>query len=204
MDDITIDTIGFKKSIASSLLISIGCYVFLSCQNNVVGSFLFSIALYLICKYSLLLFTGKVGYFDFKNVNDSILKIIFVLISNAIFCVFLGTVIGDANENINIKAMEVVNIKLFNKNEFRTFIDSIFCGSLMFFGVDCYKTNKSELAIIYCVMVFILCGFEHCVANFTYFSIAKTLYNQESILFMTINIVGNALGAIITRLIIKK
>ena len=204
MVNITTDTIGFKKSIASGLLISIGCYVFLSCQNSIVGSFLFSIALYLICKYSLLLFTGNVGYFDFRNVNSSIFKLMFVLITNAIFCIFLGTVIGDANENINIKAMEVVNVKLFDKNEFRVFIDSTFCGSLMFFGVDCYKTNKSELAIIYCVMVFILCGFEHCIANFAYFSIAKMLYIPESILFMAINIIGNTLGAIVTRLIIKK
>lgn len=46
-----------------------------------------------------------------------------------------------------------------------------------------------------CVIVFILCGFEHCVANMFYFSVARS-WSFKTILYTFIMILGNSIGSI--------
>ena len=50
-----------------------------------------------------------------------------------------------------------------------------------------------------CVMVFILCGFEHSVANMYYISVANLL-SLKSLLYILIMILGNSVGSILTAL----
>lgn len=77
---------------------------------------------------------------------------------------------------------------------------AMFCGILMFLAVDNYKKNKSDFAkylgIFMCVIVFILSGFEHCIANMFYFSLAS-LWSTKSLWYILIMIIGNSIGAIL-------
>ena len=50
-----------------------------------------------------------------------------------------------------------------------------------------------------CVIVFILCGFEHCVANIFYFSVAR-FWSFKTILYTFIMILGNSIGSILIAL----
>ena len=50
-----------------------------------------------------------------------------------------------------------------------------------------------------CVIVFILCGFEHCVANMFYFSVARS-WSFKTILYIFIMILGNSIGSILIAL----
>ena len=74
----------------------------------------------------------------------------------------------------------------------------ILCNVLIFYAVHEYAKNTHELgkylAIVMCVVVFILCGFEHCIANMYYFSVAD--YTDKTIGYLLLNILGNALGGI--------
>ena len=50
------------KSIFAGIMIGIAGTVYLRVDNNIVGSFLFSIGLFVICMYGMILYSGKVGY----------------------------------------------------------------------------------------------------------------------------------------------
>ena len=105
-------------------------------------------------------------------------------------------------KGVSDKALEIVNLKL-NDNLLSIFILSILCGILMYIAVNNYKKINNEIGkyscIFMCVMVFILCGFEHSVANMYYISVASLL-NLKSLLYILIMVLGNSTGSILIAL----
>ena len=60
-----------------------------------------------------------------------------------------------------------------------------------------YKNEIGKyVGIFMCVTVFILCGFEHCVANMFYFSVASA-WTWKTLLYVLIMVLGNSVGSII-------
>ena len=57
------------KSIFAGVMIGIAGTVFLRVDNNIIGSFLFSIGLLVICMYGMNLYTGKIGYIFINSFN---------------------------------------------------------------------------------------------------------------------------------------
>ena len=88
------------------------------------------------------------------------------------------------------------NLKL-EKNFIRVFVDSIFCGILIYLAVNIYKEHKSIIGIFICIPVFILSGFEHCIADAFYFSLTDCLIPLKSLIFTSIVIFGNSVGGLI-------
>jgi len=73
-----------------------------------------------------------------------------------------------------------------------------FIGTFMYLAVNGYKENKDcgkYASIFLCVIVFILCGFEHSIANMYYFSIAS-LWSSKTFLYLFIMILGNSIGGV--------
>lgn len=187
------------KGIYAGLLIGIGGTVYLSIQNNVAGSFLFSIGLLTICMYQMNLYTGKVGYV-LVNKASYIYELIFSLIGNFIGTFTFGTLMRlTRQKSIITKAISIVNTKL-NDNLLSILILSVFCGMLMYIAVNNYKESKNEIGkyagIFMGVMTFILCGFEHCVANMFYFSVAGII-DLKVLLYLVVMVLGNTIGSII-------
>ena len=54
-------------------------------------------------------------------------------------------------------------------------------------------------AVFLCVTVFIICGFEHCVANMYYFSAANA-WDFKTVLYLLVMILGNSVGGILIAL----
>lgn len=187
------------KGIYAGILIGIGGTIFLSLDNKIMGSFLFSIGLLMICMYGMNLYTGKVGYILINKV-DYIWELLISLVGN-----FIGTfLVGFLMRNtrfiaLSEKALTISNAKL-NDNLLSIFILSLFCGMLMYIAVNNYKKVSGEIGkyigIFLCVMVFILCGFEHCVANMYYFTVAN-VWSLKTFLYLLIMILGNSVGSII-------
>ena len=72
-----------KNSFLAGILISIGGTIYLSCQNKIVGAFLFSVALFCICVEGFSLYTGKVCYFfKTKEKLSSVTNLLVCLIGN--------------------------------------------------------------------------------------------------------------------------
>ena len=70
----------------------------------------------------------------------------------------------------------------------------------MFVAVDGFKSNPHELGkylgLLFGVCVFILCGFEHCVANMFYISLAG-MWSGQALLMLAVNTIGNAVGGML-------
>lgn len=185
------------KSILAGIMIAIGGTVFLSLDNKILGSLFFSIGLFGVVVYGFNLYTGKIGYlvnnFNFKYVRE----LIITLIGNFIGTFFVGFILRFTRiyDLINKNAIKIVDVKL-NDNIISILILSVFCGILMYFAVNGYKEIKDDgkyLAVVYGVVVFILCGFEHCIANMYYFAVAGA-YDTHTILYLLIMILGNSIG----------
>ena len=70
----------------------------------------------------------------------------------------------------------------------------------MFAAVNIYKEHKSLIGIIFCIPTFILCGFEHSIADSFYFFSASQI-TLPIVIFILITIIGNAIGANLFKLI---
>lgn len=186
------------KGIYAGLMIGIGGTVYLMCEDKVIGSFLFAIGLLTICMYGMNLYTGKVGYVLVNKISYGI-ELVMSLIGNYIGANCVGLLMNICNKDMVNKAVIISNMKI-NNNLLNIFILSIFCGILMYIAVNNFKNSKDifskYIGIFLCVMVFILSGFEHCVANMFYFSVSH-IYTLKSLLYLLIMILGNSVGSII-------
>ena len=100
---------------------------------------------------------------------------------------------------IAAKADAMCQVKM-NDSLLSLFILAIFCGMLMFIAADGYKKIEHSagkfLAIFLPVIVFILSGFEHCIANMFYFSIASA-WTAKSFGYLIVMSLGNAAGGML-------
>lgn len=187
------------KSILAGVSISIGATIFLLCESKIVGAFLFSVGILLVMEFRLLLYTG---YVPTQRENQKFGN--YVL--NSTF-VFLGNLIGGAitsgllaltrlRSSLYVKTVELCTIKL-SDNLLSIFILSIFCGIII---AGIVKATNLKHRVIYVAMMiatFILCGFEHVVANSFYFTASLELFTFEGLLFMLVCFVGNFVGGLI-------
>ena len=192
----------FIKGIYAGIMIGIGGTIYLSMSSKVLGAIFFSIGLMMICIFNMNLYTGKIGYI-INNKKSYLLELLLSLLGNFIgtYLVAFATLNSRIN-NISEKARILSDIKL-NDSVISILILSIFCGILMYIAVNSYKTSKDVfgryIPIFMCVIVFILCGFEHCVANMFYFSVARS-WSFKTILYTFVMILGNSIGSILIAL----
>lgn len=187
------------KGIYAGLLIAIGGTVYLSLENKIAGSFFFSIGLLTICMYGMNLFTGKVGYI-LVNKKNYLVEVLLSLLGNLIGTVGYSLLFRCTKYSvITEKALMLTKLKLAD-TPLSIFILSMFCGMLMYIAVNNYKKVSGEigkyLMILMCVMVFILCGFEHSIANMFYFSVSG-MFTFKMITYLLIMVLGNTCGSLI-------
>ena len=174
------------KSILAGVFIGIGCNIYLSCDNKYIGSLLFTIGLITILYFSFNLYTGKVGYILNNNLKY-IITLLIILLGNIIGAIFIGLLFP------NNLATTLCNNKL-SLSYYNILIKSIMCGLLIYIAVDSYSNNKNILLTIFCIPTFILLGYEHSIADIVYFSMAR-MFNIQTIIFLIIIILGNAIGS---------
>ena len=191
----------FFKAIFAGVMIMIGCTVNLMCDNKYVGSVMFGTGLLSIVIFQMKLFTGKVGYLVTEHKLRNIGELAIILCGNAVGTLAAGTMIKWTRfySSIQGKVSTLTEAKL-NDNVISILFLAFFCGILMYVAVEGYARTKSPFIIILPVAVFILSGFEHCVANMAYFTMAEA-WSVNAILYTGLMILGNAAGSIVTALI---
>ena len=192
----------FIKGLYAGIMIGIGGVAYLAIPNKMVGSFIFSIGLLTVCMYSLNLYTGKIGYI-LVNKLSYVVELLISLLGNFVGTFLVGNLMRLTRyTNLIETAKEIVNIKL-NDSVLSILVLSIFCGIIMYIAVNNYKKESSDIGkyiiILMGVMAFILCGFEHCVANMFYFSIAG-VWNLKVFLYLLVMVLGNSIGSILIAL----
>ena len=194
------------SAILAGMLIGMGGTVFLSQSNPVVGSFLFAIGLYTIVAFQLHLFTGKIGYTPFQK-PIYIIELVITWFGNLLGTGLTALMVKNSRIGGPLveKVMGIAEIKL-NDSFFSIFLLAIFCGMLMFIAVDCYRNVQGStlkfIGVFVPVMVFILSGFEHVVANMYYFSLAG-VWSSHCMMSVVVMTLGNAVGGMLIPLYLK-
>lgn len=195
----------FISAVLAGAMVSIGGTIFLSCDNRYIGAMLFSVGLLTVVTFGLNLYTGKAGYYAERGLENPI-TLLYLGIS------WLGNLVGTVVTALTLRMtriydsiaasgrLEAVVSAKVNDSLFSVFLLATMCGILIFISVDVYKRAKDGVvgvvAIVICVMVFILVGFEHCVANMFYFTFAG-VWSPMVVLKILLMSVGNGLGAVV-------
>ena len=182
------------KSILAGLLISLAGIVYLNCSDKIVGSLLFSLGLISILILEAKLFTGVIGYVNSKwSILDSLLILVFNLVAAAI----VGLIYRCGSD----AAASIAESKLsiFSEAWWLTGLKSVGCGAAIYLAVDGYKKSKSLIPVILGVMVFILAGWNHCIADCFYMAAGSS--SALAIPYLLVVIVGNSIGSLLIRLL---
>ncbi len=196
----------FVSAVLAGMMIGMGGTVYLSQTNSVVGSFLFAVGLFTVVVFQLHLLTGKIGYLPFQNLTY-LTELLITWIGNLVGTFLTATMVRNSRiyEGMAERVEQIAAVKL-NDDFLSIFLLAIFCGMLMFIAVDCFKTQKGStlqfIGVFVPVMVFILSGFEHVIANMFYFSLSASWSGHcfASVLVMTL---GNSIGGMLIPLYLK-
>ena len=186
-------------------MISIGCAVYLACQNKYVGAVMFSVALLTICYKGYNLYTGRIGFIVNNHVKDDFHSLLLGLLGNTLAMMAFGALLGLALPNLKETAIGVVQAKL-SQTFLSALIRATFCGILMYIAVSLYREKKTVVGIIFCIPVFILSGFEHSIADMGYFAVAGE-WSAKGLGYIWTIILGNTIGAMLfpaLKLIVKE
>ena len=195
-----------KRAAAAGFMIGIGAVIYLQCENKIVGALLFTIGLFAICAFGMNLFTGKIGYvISNKNKPNCLIIWLGNLIGTAVGMILIRI----ARPALHEKARALMNAKM-DLDVFSVIILAFFCGVLMYIAVENYRANPhgigKVIGLFLCVSVFILCGFEHSIADMCYAVLAVNSFETglKYLLFLVEVTVGNSLGALAIRAVTFK
>lgn len=180
-----------SKSTLAGLLISLGATAFLTVDNKIVGALLFSIGLTAVILLEANLYTGKIGY---VNSKAKLISAALILIQNLLVALVCGLIFYSTKNN----GCENLWLNKLTKSWYEFLFDSIGCGICIYLSVELYKKTGSIFVIVLGVLVFILSGFEHCIADIFYLS-ASMSFDLKSILYILTAIIGNSIGSLLIR-----
>ena len=180
-----------NKSIAASILISLGNYALLK-LGNPIGPIIFAFGLLGVCYLGANLFTGKCGFYIADKIKTSDLLIILGV--NLIAGYLMGIVYSFCDKEVVANAVAKAATWEFS---IAFFLKSIMCGTIMYIAVYMYKKGTAY-GIIYGIPLFIFCGFQHCIANIITLGVARTFHWS-----IVICVLGNFVGSLFMWYLLK-
>lgn len=188
----------FVSAVLAGVCISFGGVVYLSVDNKVLGALLFSVGLFAVCSFGLNLFTGKVCYV-FERDREYALTLPLIWLGNLAGTLLIGGLVQLTRiAGIGTRAAELCAVKLADGLG-SLFLLGVFCNVFIYLAVEGFSSGHHQigkyLSLFFGVMVFILSGFEHCVADMFYFS-AAGLWSVDTLVRILVITAGNAVGGI--------
>ena len=180
------------KSIIAGFLIGLGVIINTLASSPVLGACLFSFGLLMIIDLQLPLYTGQIGFISQRKKID----LLNILIYNFIGIIITVGIYTLCNPTFYTTFYEKALLK-FNKTYLQMFANGFICGTLIHFAVK----SKKQLMTVMAVMIFILIGAEHCIADFPYYITNISFMNTLKLLLV---ILGNSCGAIFIENMLKK
>lgn len=190
----------FLLAVLAGGAISLGGTAFLSADSRPVGALFFCVGLFMVCTLGLNLFTGKVCYSPGKPPAHWAW----------LAMVWAGNLIGAELTALCVRATRLgpaLAEKAAGLCAAKTgdslpslFLLGALCNVLIFVAVESFRANPHELGkylgLIFGVSVFVLCGFEHCVADMFYFALAG-VWSGRTLLCLLVITLGNILGGVL-------
>lgn len=200
----------FISAFMAGCFICFGATCYLICASHddysfkILGAFLFGIGLFSIIVFKLWLFTGKVGYV-FENKWEYLLQLLICLIGNMLGVSLLAFILKQTyiiDDNVINLVSNMVGKKI-NESPIEMFTLSSMCGVMIYLAVEGYSKCEHVLGkVLFAFMpivIFVLCGFEHVVANGAYF-VYSGKFSLKIFAYFILMVLGNSCGSILTAL----
>jgi len=190
------------RSLFAGFMIAVGCTVYLSCSNKIVGSVLFSSGLFFILSQGGVLFTGVCGLkTPWKTMG-------LVLLFNALGGLVCGALTWPSGKLAETAAALMLG-KL-GANPLSWLTNGVLCGVMMYLAVMGYKQGKDTAhglaGVLYAVPVFIISAFEHSIADLGYLALAIPALGAMEILqclgLILVVVIGNIIGGKLARYVL--
>ena len=194
----------YISGIMAGLAIALGGTVYLSVENQIVGALFFTVGLFTVCTMNFQLYTGRVCYL-FENDKNYGLQLPLIWLGNLTGAVLTARLLMLTRiaPKLAGSAALFCETKLSDKLG-SSFLLAIFCNLLIFIAVDGFKHHSHEigkyLGLFFGVVAFILCGFEHCVANMYFFTIGG-VWSLRTLLYILVMTLGNSVGGLVLPLL---
>ena len=218
-----------KRSISAGIMISLGGYIYIKTyeNNRYIAALLFSIGLLSVLYLRYDLFTGKVCNIV-SNLSESYiahdkyyisynkrpmskpnnpLYYIIVLLGNSLGCLIMAAI----SVHTKLDAYSICCNKI-DKSPLNLFCSAIICEICIAIAVwvfNAAKDKNTNIIVILAVVIFIVSGSEHCIADMYYFLIdlfdgmpsVNPIIGLEVIIIV---IMGNLIGGVLMNLICKE
>lgn len=198
----------FLMAISSGIVIGVGgvssliANALLGDWGRLIGAVLFSLGIYAIVVYEMRLFTGMVADIPTLGLKNT---------WQLAVC-FLGNVIGVAiiavvanfsfAADIVVKQGGATILNKLNVDDWaiRAFCSSVLCGVLITISVKSVKFAprkgvSSSVGVMFPIVVFAFCGFDHSVANMLYFFYLGEC-SWRVVGYIAVSLLGNIVGGV--------
>lgn len=181
------DKYAIPSTIRAGAFISLGCIIYLLAPSAILGALLFSLGLLCVGLTQSYLYTGQVH--QLIEGDRKWIDMFWIWIGN-ITGVWLMSLFAEHGMNMNDAIQTVAQAKLAIP-WVELFCRSILCGGLMTMAT---RKSSPKYVTIGCVFAFVLCGFNHCIADAFYLMQVPLLQGLPRILLITL---GNTIGGLL-------
>ena len=202
--------------ILAGLSIGLGSFLFVLTKTYVPGEYgkilsaiVFAVGLFLVCTFLLSLYTGKIGLiFEKKQEAWFYISLPVMLIGNAIGAIGLGYICYFIFKDTDLftTAMNATLARTASFDDIQSFepflatlVKGIACGLCVYLAVKAFAANRLKivgiLLLVFFVFMFVYFGFEHCIANMFYFSMANH-WSGGAFIDLFLVIFANSIGTI--------
>lgn len=199
------------KSVLAGMSVAFGAIAYcLAKDQGILGAALFSIGILLVIEFDFKLFTSYVPKYAPLLVTEDKTKLNLTFLRNALL-VFFFNFLGAALVSLIVHCTripfesvgelgtftDVVNSIAHHKvedNLFSVFIMSVFCAIIIACICKAEKWKHNVLYIVVLIATFIICGFDHVVANSFYLVFSGEILTTAGFLYFVVNLAGNFLG----------
>lgn len=202
-------------AICSGLMIGIGGTASLLAQNlygswgKIIGAILFSLGIFAIVTFEMKLFTGMVADIP-KMPKKNLWMLPVCFLGNAIGVALIALVVSvsPVAESTMPLGASIIKGKLSADNwAAGSLSSSILCGMLITLSVWSvnYAPKKglsATVGVMFPIIFFAFCGFDHSVANMLYFYYLGEI-SWRVVGYIALSILGNIIGGTVLPLIVK-
>lgn len=202
------------RAIAAGFFIGLGAVACVICSINgkpICGAAMFAVGILVVMEFKFLLFTGYVPtQRSTQRWEKYLLNCLAIWLLNAVGAIILGimitntriftqaTLLTSFKEYVN----NMVSVKL-NDSLFSVFFLSVLCGIVIALIVKAKTYKNSVLYTVLLIAVFIVCSYEHVVANSFYLFVTNKLFTGSGFSFFIVNMLGNFAGGFLFSFIDK-
>jgi len=173
----------FKQSVIAGVLIGFGVIINLLTTPPILGATLFSFGLLAIIQLQIPLYTGKIGF----AINKISQPYILIFIGNCLGILLVVTMYACANIEFSNILIQIATVK-FSKSLLSMLLYGCLCGFLIHIAVKC----KIPIITVGAIIIFILIGSEHCIADAPYLYV---IHSWDALLKWLLVVFGNSIGA---------